>query len=179
MAWLPAGPTASKAAEIIPSLLVVSFLFSFFFVCAILLSYCSACRLFHAHYVGLQFSTNARTWVKDQLRLLCDRNTRGTIPPASYDTGLRIRVRDHNCAAQRRYLHGMQTGFSSTRGHEHAQVTTCKDMQQSSRGMQNKCRRPNAKSMKDATAISLHTPTTSGSDHPSLHHTAISSLESQ
>ena len=122
---------------------------------------------------------NAHTRVKVQLRLLCDRDTRGTISSAFHDTGPWIFVHYHDCAAQRRYSHETQMGSFSTRGHEHAQVTTCKGMQPLSRGMQRKGLRPNAKSLKDATAISLHTRTTSGSDHPSLHHAATSSLESQ
>lgn len=85
MAWLPAGPTASEAAEIILLLVVVPFLPSSSLrvvLAALLLSLSlnSAAVMSFSHA-----STDAQ--VKDRLRILCDRDTRGTVPSAFHDAG--------------------------------------------------------------------------------------------
>jgi hypothetical protein len=102
MAWLPAGPTASEAAEIILLLVVVPFLRSFslcvHFRCPVTV------LLVHLAPVELDAATPYEDGYpfKDRLRFLCDRDTRGTIPSASHSIGAWIQV--HYNSTLRRYL---------------------------------------------------------------------------
>jgi hypothetical protein len=104
MAWLPAGPTASEAAQIIPLFVLVLGLRSFSlcvrFRCLI------TALVVPSAPVDLQSATPASTdtLVKDRLRFLCDRDTRETIPSAPHSAGPWVRLH-YNGVALRRCLH--------------------------------------------------------------------------
>lgn len=102
MAWLPAGPTASEAAEIILLLVVaLSALFPSVCVFAVLL-------------LCLSFVLRALSWPatpcehgypgQGPTRFLCDRDTRVTVPSAFHSTGPWIRLH-YGCAALRHWLY--------------------------------------------------------------------------
>ena len=104
MAWLPAGPTASEAAQII-LLLVLVLTLRFFSLCVRFRRLVTALVVPFAP-VELQSATSANTdtLVEDRPRFLCDRDTKGTILSALRSTGPWIQLH-HACVAPRHCLH--------------------------------------------------------------------------
>lgn len=96
MAWLPAGPTASEAAQIILLLVLVLILRLFSSVCVFAVCLLGLLFILRPLSSNLRLRANTDTLVKDRLRILCDRNTRGKVPPVLHTTGPRLH---HDCAA--------------------------------------------------------------------------------
>lgn len=76
---MPAGPTASEAAEIILFLIDVPIPLSFLFRALLQSLLVSCCRFVARIGRDPRLPTNTDTPAKGRPRLLCDRNTRGTI----------------------------------------------------------------------------------------------------
>ncbi|KAF2625157.1 hypothetical protein BU25DRAFT_123746 [Macroventuria anomochaeta] len=174
MAWLLAGPTASEAAEIILLLLVVPFLLSLSSLCASLLSYQCASRLFCARQAGFCDSLRTRIpWSRADCDC-CATATReerfrqlSTIPDLGsvYITTLLV------CTRLQQY----ERGLPSRTPFRHEVTSTRKSrfargMHPLSCGMQANAGHPIEGTLKDTTTIPLHIRTRSGPNHPSLYH---------